>query len=69
MKFHLPTSISFKPIDPDDNGLHEEIFAERLEPEAIHLEEDLDEDKIDNYLSRIEDDISEDPQWFNFDKD
>lgn len=61
--------ISFKQIDPLDNGLREEIESERLEPQAITLEEGVDEGKLSEYWQSVESDIEKDPEWFSFSED
>jgi hypothetical protein len=68
MTFHLFHSpISFKKVDPLDDGLREEIEAERMEPEAITLEEGLNEGQLEEYWQSVEHDIEKDPEWFHFD--
>lgn len=62
-------SISFKPIDPIDNGLREEIIAEQQEPEAIMLEEGLGEGQSEAFWQNVEEDIQKDPEWFTFDNE
>lgn len=62
-------NISFKQIDPLGAGLREEIFHERMEPEAITLEETVDEEKLDSYWQSVESDIEKDPEWFRFTED
>lgn len=62
-------SISFKPIDPIDNGLREEIIAEQQEPEAIMLEEGLSEGQSEAFWQNVEEDIQKDPEWFTFDNE
>lgn len=50
---HHFKSVRFDPVDPLDDGLREEIEAERREPEAIVLEDTIDESSLDNYLSQV----------------
>lgn len=59
-------SISFRKIDPLDDGLREEIEAERMEPEAITLEEGVNEGELEQYWTSVEKDIEKDPEWFRF---
>lgn len=61
--------VSFKKIDPLDNGLHEEIASEQLEPQAITLEEGVDEGQLSDYWQSVEADIEKDPEWFTFSED
>lgn len=58
--------VSFKKIDPLDNGLAEEIAAERQESEAIVLDETIDEGELSEYWQTVEKDIEKDPEWFRF---
>ncbi|MEO5950432.1 MAG: hypothetical protein ABIQ04_03200 [Candidatus Saccharimonadales bacterium] len=69
MTFHLLKSISFRPIDPIDNGLREEIIAEQQEPDAITFEEGLDEGQSQAFWENVEEDIHKDPEWFTFDNE
>ncbi len=69
MLFPFLKSISFKPIDPIDNGLREEIIAEQQEPEAIMLEEGLGEGQSEAFWQNVEEDIQKDPEWFTFDNE
>lgn len=59
-------TISFKKVDPLDDGLREEIEAEQLEPEAITLEKGLSEGQLEEYWQSVEKDIEKDPEWFRF---
>jgi hypothetical protein len=61
--------VSFKQIDPLDNGLHEEIANEQMEPQAITLEEGVDEGQLSQYWQTVESDIEKDPEWFTFSED
>lgn len=61
--------ISFKKIDPLDNGLREEIVQEQLEPQAITLEEAVDEGQLSEYWQSVEADIEKDPEWYTFSED
>lgn len=42
MLFFRRKKIAFDPIDPLDNGLREEIAAERLEPDHFELSDQID---------------------------
>ncbi len=46
-------SLQFEPIDPLDDGLREEIEAERREADAIRLEDSIDEGALDDYLNKV----------------
>lgn len=61
--------IQFTSINPFDDGLLEEIAAERNEKEAITLEERPDQDELETYWKRVTDDITGDPTWFSFSED
>ncbi|HEU0266271.1 MAG TPA: hypothetical protein VFQ70_01460 [Candidatus Saccharimonadaceae bacterium] len=52
--------------DPFDDGLLEEIAAERNAKEAITLEDRPDESTLEAYWDHVEDDIRKDPEWFSF---
>lgn len=58
--------MQFTQQDPDDNGLIEEIAAERLEPEAITLEEGIDGQRLSASWDTITSDLQQDPEWFKF---
>lgn len=65
MLFHLK-HIQFTKVDPEDNGLLEEIAAERLEPEAITLEEGIDGQRLSDSWQEITSDLEQDPEWFKY---
>ncbi len=69
MLFHLFHSnrVQFTKVDPEDNGLLEEIAAERLEPEAISsLDEGIDAQRLSDSWQEITSDLEQDPDWFKF---
>ena len=69
MHFNLH-HVQFATIDPSDDGLLEEIAAERRDKDVITLEERSDEDALETYWNTVEDDISHDSTWFSVgDKD
>ena len=53
MIFKFPHHVHFDPVDPLDDGLKEEIEAEKKEPDAIVLEDALDESSLDSYLTQV----------------
>lgn len=61
--------IQFTTSNPFDDGLLEEIAAERDASDVITLEDHPDEDALEAYWDNVEDDIHEDPEWFNFAED
>lgn len=65
MLFHTH-HVQFAQVDPEDNGLREEIIAEQLEPEAITLEESIDGERLSNAWQEITSDLQQDPDWFKF---
>lgn len=66
MLFHS-SHIQFTQADPEDNGLHDEIVAEQLEPEAITtLEEGIDGQQLSDSWQTIISDLEQDPEWFKF---
>lgn len=69
MSLNLFHRISFSKVDPLDDGLREEIEAERMEPEAIMLEEGINEGQLEAYWQSVEKDIEKDPEWFHIDND
>jgi hypothetical protein len=62
-------TISFTKADPLDDGLREEIEAEKMEPEAITLEDGVDEGQLEAYWQSVEKDIEKDPEWFRFENE
>lgn len=53
MIFKFSHHVKFDPVDPLDDGLKEEIEAEKKEPDAIVLEDTLDEGSLDSYLTQV----------------
>jgi hypothetical protein len=65
MTFHFH-HLQFTKPDPEDNGLHDEILQEQLEPEAITLEESLNGEELTDAWQSITSDLEQDPDWFKF---
>lgn len=61
MLFHR---IHFAKVNPEDNGLLEEIKSEQLEPEAITLEEGISGEQLSDSWQSITSDLEQDPEWF-----
>lgn len=53
MIFKFLHHMKFDPVDPLDDGLKEEIEAEKKEPDAIVLEDTIDESSLDSYLNQV----------------
>jgi hypothetical protein len=55
--------LAFKPIDPLDDGLRDDIEAEQRETETIDLQERFDPD-FEQKWDEIVKDVEKDPDWF-----
>lgn len=62
--FLHPHHMQFSKVNPEDNGLLEEIAAERLEPERITLDEGIDGQELSQSWEEMTADLEQDPEWF-----
>ena len=61
--------VHFSNQDPLDDGLGDDISAERNEADAFGTLEDISSDELVKHWSTIVKDIEKDPDWFTFDND
>lgn len=65
--FHK-TRVAFSSKDPLDDGLRDEISAERREADAFTLD-DMSGEELTEHWNTIVKDIEKDPSWFTFSED